>query len=94
MDDQLQFQEPQKIHIIRHDRPNCIGCAACTAVAPESWEMNQDGKSDIIDGKNVENEWQEKDIDDKEFPINLDAARACPVNVIHIVKKDTGEQII
>lgn len=79
---------------MRHDRPNCIGCAACTAVAPQFWEMNQDGKSDIINGKNVDDEWQEKEIDDKEFPVNLDAARACPVNVIHIIKKSTGEKFI
>ena len=33
---------------IDHDRPNCIGCGACAAVAPEFWEMSAvDGKSDV-----------------------------------------------
>ena len=29
---------------IEHNRPDCIGCAACAAVAPNHWEMNEDGK--------------------------------------------------
>ena len=33
---------------IQHDRPNCIGCAACAAINPKDWVMNQDGKSDLV----------------------------------------------
>lgn len=96
MDEQIQIQEQQSIksYIIKHDRPNCIGCAACAAVAPQFWEMNHDGKSDIIGGKNVEDEWQELKIEEKDFQCNKDAAESCPVNVIHLIRKDTGEKLI
>jgi len=40
---------------IQHDRPNCIGCAACAAVAPEFWSMNEDGKSDLKNAKPAAN---------------------------------------
>ena len=81
-------------YTLKHDRPNCIGCAACEAVAPDFWEMNEDGKSDIKSGKNVDNGWQELNFEEKDFEINKEAADSCPVNVIHIEKKDTKEKII
>jgi len=81
-------------YILHHDRPNCIGCAACEAVAPEFWEMNSDGKSDIKGGKSKDNGWQELEFEEKDFEVNKEGADSCPVNVIHIVKKETGEKII
>lgn len=89
-----QKQVSNSPYILQHNRPDCIGCAACEAVAPDFWEMNEDGKSDIKGGKNVENGWQELDFEEKDFQINKDGADSCPVNVIHIVKKETGEKII
>ena len=47
MAEQDQVQENKKKYQIQHDRPNCIGCAACAAVAPDFWTMNEDEKSDI-----------------------------------------------
>ena len=79
---------------IQHDRPNCIGCAACAAVCPAFWEMNDDGKSDIINSKTRADGWEEKDIDEKDFEGNKEAADACPVNVIHLIEKDTKKKII
>ena len=81
-------------YILQHDRPNCIGCAACEAVAPDFWEMNVDGKSDIKQGKNKETGWQEMEIDEVNYESNKEAANSCPVNVIHLVNKKTGERII
>lgn len=83
-----------KTYEIQHDRPNCIGCAACAAVAPDFWEMNEDGKSDIKQAKDREDGWQIKEIDEKDFAANKEAADACPVNVIHLVDKETKEKII
>ena len=87
-------QETVKKYQIQHDRPNCIGCAACAAVAPDFWTMNEDGKSDIVGCKKRDDEWEELDIDEKDYDANKEAADSCPVNVIHIIKKDTGEKII
>lgn len=63
-------------------------------MAPDHWEMADDGKSRIIGGKDRDDEWTEKDIADAEYAPNLQAAQSCPVNVIHITKKETGERII
>ena len=77
---------------ILHDRPGCIGCGACAAVAPEYWEMNQDGKSDLKSHKEVGTN-QEREIAEPEFKANKEAADSCPVNVIHLFGKD-GKKLI
>lgn len=79
---------------IEHDRPNCIGCAACASVNPDFWEMDEDGKSNIIGGKKLDNGQEELDIEDKDFDSNKEAANVCPVNVIHIRDKEKDERII
>lgn len=80
--------------LIEHDRPNCIGCGACIAVAPEFWEMNDDGKSDVKGGKNRKDGWQEREISEKELDANKQAAETCPVNVIHIKDTEKNKRII
>jgi ferredoxin len=92
--EQESEQKDTKKYVLQHDRPNCIGCAACEAVAPDYWEMHEDGKSDIKKGKNLDNGWQELDIEEKNFAINKEAADSCPVNVIHLVDKKTGKKLI
>lgn len=56
--------------------------------------MHEDGKSDIVGCKKRDDEWEELDVEEKDFQANKEAADSCPVNVIHIIKKDTGEKII
>ena len=56
--------------------------------------MNEDGKSDIKNGNNLDTGWQDLDIEEKDFEANKEAADSCPVNVIHLVNKKTGEKII
>lgn len=89
----LESPSSTKKYLLQHDRPNCIGCAACAAVNSKHWEMNEDGKSDIIGGKNKENGWQELDIDDADYEKNVEAAETCPVNVIHVTTKE-GKKVI
>lgn len=94
MTGQTQEMKTEKKFQIQHDRPNCIGCAACAAVAPDFWEMNEDGKSDIIGSVKKKDETEELDIGEKDFAANKEAADSCPVNVIHIVNKETKEKLI
>ena len=94
MTEQVQSQDISKKFRILHDRPNCIGCAACAAVAPDFWTMSEDGKSDIIGSIKKDDETEELDISEKDFVCNKEAADSCPVNVIHIINKETGEKII
>jgi len=91
---EVQSSEKKK-YKLEHDRPNCIGCGACVAVAPDHWEMHDDGKSDIIKCKSrKEDGWQEKDIEEKDFKENMEAAESCPVNVIHLKKLKDDEKLI
>lgn len=85
-----------KKYIIKYDREGCIGVAACVAVQPEHWKMVDDGKVDFIDGKADEKikTLFVKEIDESELLKFKESAEVCPVNVIHIYDKDTGEKII
>jgi len=94
MSEEKEEKTLEKPYRIEHDRPNCIGCGACAAVAPDFWEMNDDGKSDIKKAKTREDSWQELEIKEENFQQNKEAADSCPVNVIHIIKKENNEKII
>ena len=84
---------------IEHDRPGCIACGACAAVAPQFWDMSPyDGKSDLKNSKKIlegdEIVKEEMTIDDKDFELNMVAAESCPVNVIHLVNKEENKKLI
>ncbi len=84
---------------IEHDRPNCIGCGACAAVAPAFWKMDEkDGKSDLVGsvhtkegGEIVREQLEINDIDSTK---NREAADCCPVNVIHITDLEKKNKLI
>ncbi len=67
---------------LQHERDICIGCGACVAIEPNFWVMNDDGRSDIIGGTHTTPDLQELELDELEE--NEEAARACPVDCIHI----------
>lgn len=80
---------------IVYERDVCIGAASCVAVAPLTWELDKENKALLKDGKKTNDpNIFEKEIDEKDLQINLDAARACPVNAIHIIEKETGKKLI
>lgn len=84
-----------KTYIIEYDREGCIGAAACVAVQDDQWELVADGKADLKDGKSEnDNKIQRKEIDESELEKYKEAAESCPVTVIHIIDKETGEKII
>jgi ferredoxin len=62
-------------------RDICIGAAPCTTIAPDAFELDDEGKAVLKDSwKNVEG----KTI--------LEAARSCPVNAIEVYDED-GKKI-
>ncbi len=74
----------KKKYVIEYDREGCIGAAACAAVS-KNWVMSpEDGKAD----------YKEVEISEEELEENLEAARSCPVNVIHVKRKDNGERLV
>jgi len=57
---------------VKVDKDKCIGCGLCVSLAPKSFKLGEDGKSQVIepvgdDEKTIEN-----------------AAESCPVGAIEI----------
>ncbi|MBL7160400.1 MAG: ferredoxin [Candidatus Aenigmarchaeota archaeon] len=77
---------------IIYDREACIGAGVCAAVADKVWVMNDDGKADLVGGKEENGKWV-REIDESELEANKQAAEGCPAVVIEIVNKDTDEKV-
>ena len=78
---------------ITYDREGCIGAAACVAVKPDSWEMDDENKAILKNSTEKDNKF-EIECDETELEKHLEAARVCPVAVIHVINLDTGEELI
>ncbi|MEK6843092.1 MAG: ferredoxin [Candidatus Micrarchaeota archaeon] len=80
---------------IEYDRDGCIGAAVCEAVCPKHWKMADDGKVNLLESTKQEGEEVYiKDIEEADFESMKVAADGCPVKVIHMQNKDTGEKLI
>ena len=66
------------------ERAKCIGCGSCAALCPKYWEMSEDGKSMLKDSKENAEGSYELEVENAEC--NQEAADACPVQIIHILK--------
>jgi len=76
---------------IVYDRANCIGAGACAAMDPSLFKIAGDGKADLIGGKDVgEGKFE---LESDENPLIVEAAKACPVEVIKVKDAETGEEI-
>ncbi len=69
-----------KIEVIQDD---CIGCAACQAVCPDSFEMVD------VNGEMKAKATHE---DTDELSCAMDGAESCPVTCIHII--EDGNKLI
>ena len=56
--------------MVKVDENTCIGCGACVAMAPETFEFNEKGISSVITSETTENA--------------KEAAEACPVGAISV----------
>ena len=84
-----------KIYKIEYDRNNCIGAGICAALDPENFKMNDDTKADLIDATyNEQTGMWEKEITEEQYEKIMAAAGGCPVLVVHVVDKETGEKLI
>ena len=75
-------------HLVIHLKKDCISCGACAAIAPDFWEMDEEGLANLK-GSTMVDGHQELDISTEEArATNQEAANCCPVNIIHIKKKE------
>lgn len=65
---------------IRVDRELCTGMAYCTGVAPDVFELDEEGKAVVLDASAVDDETL------------LEAAKSCPLDAI-ILEDDEGNRV-
>ncbi|MEZ4986478.1 MAG: ferredoxin [Saprospiraceae bacterium] len=70
--------------IVTHNRNKCIGCNYCVELAHEYWRMSKrDGKSVLLHASEKKGMHTVR-LDDEALVSNEAAAKACPVNIIHV----------
>jgi len=78
---------------IEFNRDTCTGMFQCTAEWEAFEEDREDGKADLLDSEETEEDVFTREIpEDAEFDAKM-AARVCPVDAIRVYD-DAGEQII
>lgn len=70
---------------IRHKKPECIGCKLCADVAPQYFEMDDEGLAQLI-GSSQQGVLQIADGFDEDLEDLEQAEEGCPVDIIHINK--------
>lgn len=65
--------------IIKVDREACIGCGTCVALAPNTFNLDAEGKSEVVNP-----------VGDPEVDIKK-AADACPVGAIKIEEEKPAD---
>lgn len=78
---------------IEYDRDKCIGAGVCAAVDPTNFEMNEDGKADLLGGKKEGDIWV-KELEVDSLETIKTGAEGCPVLVIKVIDKDKNETIV
>jgi len=69
---------------IIQEREKCIGCGSCAALCPRFFEMAEDGKARLLEGQ--KNSEGNDELEVEKIECAQEAADACPVQIIHIVK--------
>jgi ferredoxin len=83
---------PYKVKV---DRDLCIGAASCTAVSPNAFDLDSEGKAVIKkkDGTSTSDWVNGADIDAAQDEV-VNAAKSCPVDAIIIVEvDDAGNEV-
>jgi len=92
---QLEQQKNYK-YVVEYDRTNCIGAEMCAFVDPENFKMNEDGKADLVHGKEKEGNqfflFTNDNMEDMGNPLRR-AADSCPAGVIRITEISTGRRV-
>ncbi|HLC82045.1 MAG TPA: ferredoxin [Candidatus Nanoarchaeia archaeon] len=75
-------------HKILHFKKDCISCGACAAISPDYFEMDHQGLAELK-GSTAVDDHQELEIETERARTSCqDAADVCPVNIIHVKKKE------
>ena len=85
-----------KKYKIVYDMSACIDAGPCAVVNPKHWKIDQDLEKAVLIGgvENPKTKNVELIIDEEDLKANIEAARVCPVAIIHIFDLESGEQLI
>lgn len=67
----------QTIGTVVVDTDKCIGSASCVAIAPDVFDLDEDGKAVVKEGADL-----------TQVQAILDAAKSCPVDAIIVHDRD------
>lgn len=79
-------------HKVIHFKKDCISCGACAAIAPEFWKMDEQGLAHLKGSKEVGDHWELEISTEEARAQNQEAADVCPVNIIHVKKKEEEKE--
>jgi len=68
---------------VKIDKETCIGCGACTATAPDIFELGDDGKAQLVEQYRTASP-AEGEIPDEMKELAESAANTCPVAAITV----------
>ncbi|HAV13735.1 MAG TPA: ferredoxin [Opitutae bacterium] len=69
---------------IAHKKPECIGCMLCAEVAPQYWEMDEDGEAQLLRVTREDKSFQYGEGFEEDREILKEAEEGCPVNIIKV----------
>ena len=67
-----------------HFKKDCISCGACAALAPEFWELDEEGLARLLGSSEIDDHWERMVESAEDIEKNEEAAQCCPVNIIHL----------
>ncbi|MGZ0707063.1 ferredoxin [Coraliomargarita sp. W4R53] len=69
---------------IAHKKPECIGCALCTEVAPGYWHMDDDGEAQLSQVTRRDAQFEYANGFEEDRTALEQAQAGCPVDIIRI----------
>lgn len=69
---------------IAHKKPECIGCTLCAEVAPNYWEMDEDGEAQLLHVIRKSGSFQYSEGFEEDRALLEKAVEGCPINIIRI----------
>ena len=71
---------------VLHKAQECIGCDSCAEIAGTYFEMNDEGRAQLITQIPWTDPHEAAEVFDEDVDIVAEAGRACPVQIIHFKK--------
>ena len=69
---------------ISHKKPECIGCMLCVEVAPQYWQMDENGEAQLIRVTRADKTFQYSEGFAEDRALLEEAQAGCPVKIIKI----------